>query len=70
MHEDARSDAAAVEQVAREMIRDFGSDATDVAYERAEVAEAIGDLLSAEAWRDIADAAKRLASALVVENRR
>lgn len=49
-----------VEQVAREYVERHGPDAVSVLRERADMAEEVGDLLSAEAWRDIADAAERL----------
>ena len=48
----------AVERAAREAIDQHGDDAAAILRERAELADHIGDLLAAEAWRDIADAAK------------
>ena len=53
----------AVEAAAREAIDQHGDDAAAILRERAELADHIGDLLAAEAWRDIrmlrgADAAK------------
>jgi hypothetical protein len=49
-----------VEQAAREAIDEHGDDAVAILRERAELADHIGDLLGAEAWRDIADAAERM----------
>ena len=46
-----------VEQVAAEFIDRHGSDAPRILREMAEIADGLGDLLGAEAWRDIADAA-------------
>jgi len=54
------SDDDDVEQVAREYLQRHGLDSPSVLRDRAEVADAIGDILSAEAWRDIADAAERI----------
>ena len=53
-------DGDQVERPAREAIDQFGDGAVSVLRERAEVADHIGDLLAAEAWRDIADAAELL----------
>ena len=50
----------AVERAAREAIDQHGDDAAAILRERAELADHIGDLLTAEAWRDIADAAERM----------
>jgi hypothetical protein len=50
----------AVDQAAREAIDQHGDDAVSVLRERAEVADHLGDELSAQAWRDIADAAERM----------
>jgi hypothetical protein len=50
-------DGDLVEQAAREAIDQYGDGAVSVLRERAEVAD-LGDLLAAEAWRDIADAAE------------
>jgi hypothetical protein len=49
-------DGDLVEQAAREAIDQYGDGAVSVLRERAEVADHLGDLLAAEAWRDIADA--------------
>jgi hypothetical protein len=49
-----------VEQVARQMHERHGPDAAPRAREQAEIADGIGDPLSADAWRDIANALKRL----------
>ena len=54
------SDDDDVEQVAREYLQRHGLESPSVLRDRAEVADAIGDILSAEAWRDIADAAERI----------
>ena len=48
-----------VEHVAADMIRHFGASAAAVCREKAEIDDEQGDMLSAEAWRDIADAAER-----------
>ena len=50
----------AVEAAAREAIDQHGDDAIAMLRERAELADHVGDLLGAEAWRDIADAAERM----------
>ena len=53
-------DVDEVERAARDAIEQYGEGAVEVLRERAEVADHIGDLLAAEAWRDIADAAERM----------
>ena len=53
-------DSDIVESVARGMIERFGDDAVGFVQEQAEIANALPDKLSAETWRDIADAIKRL----------
>ena len=59
---DMRADdnGQSVERVAQQMIADYGSDAPAFLRERAEQADVIGDVLGAEAWRDIAYEAERL----------
>ncbi len=52
------SDDDDVEQVAREYLQRHGLDSPSILRDHAELADAIGDILSAEAWRDIADAAE------------
>jgi hypothetical protein len=49
-----------VEQIAREFVDRHGATAVAELLERAELADAIGDGLSARAWRDIAEAADRI----------
>jgi hypothetical protein len=49
-----------VEQVAREYVQRHGRDSLAILRERAELADEMGDVVSAEAWRDIADAAERM----------
>lgn len=51
-----------VERAAREAIDQHGDAAVEVLREYAEVADHLGDELSARAWRDIADAVERLLS--------
>ena len=58
----ADCDRELVEQVAREYVERHGQDAVSILRERANIAEELGDSLSADAWRDIADAAERLSS--------
>ena len=53
-------DGEAVEHVAREYIGRHGPDSVPILRERADLSDEVGDLLSAEAWRDIADAAERI----------
>ena len=53
-------DQALVEKVAREFVERNGSKAVEVLRERAEIADGLADERSAEAWLDIANAAKRL----------
>jgi hypothetical protein len=48
------------EQVAREFVDRHGPDALRILREHAEIADAVGDDLSAKAWRDIADVADHL----------
>jgi hypothetical protein len=54
------SDDNEVEQVAREYVQRHGPDSPSILRDFSEAADAIGDMLSAEAWRDIADAAERI----------
>jgi hypothetical protein len=49
-----------VERVAREWVGRHGPAAVRQLLDRAECAEAIGDTLSADAWREIAEAAGRI----------
>ena len=49
-----------IDRVAREQIQQHGANAVSILRERAEIAEASGDELSAEAWREIAQAVNRL----------
>jgi hypothetical protein len=58
---DTMIDNELVENTARGCLDRHGSTAIERLCERAEVAAGIGDILSAEAWQDIADAAQRLA---------
>jgi len=50
----------ALERVAREAIDQYGADPVDIIRERTELALHLGDELSAEEWRDIANAAERI----------
>ena len=54
------SDDDNVEQVAHEYVQRHGVDSPSILRDYAEVADSIGDRLSAETWRDIADAAERI----------
>jgi hypothetical protein len=54
------SDDDDVEQVAHEYVQRHGLDSPSILRDYAEVADTIGDILSAEPWRDIADAAERI----------
>ena len=54
------SDDNDVEQVAREYVQYHGPNSPSILRDFAEMADAIGDVLSAEAWRDIADTAERI----------
>ena len=53
-------DAHDIEHSAPEMIERFGSAAAHTAYEQADIAAALLDVPSANAWCDIADAIERL----------
>ena len=53
-------DADEVERIAGEFLASHGPRVIPDLRERAEIAAANGDQLSAEAWTDIADAAERL----------
>ena len=57
------SDDDFLEDVAREYVVIHGVEAAPRLRELAEIADAAGDQLSAEAWRDIADAVQRLLGA-------
>ena len=54
------SDNDDLDRVAVEMIKRFGVAAAHIACEMAEIADALPDMLSAESWRDIAVAVRRL----------
>ncbi len=54
------SDDDHVEQVAREYVERYGADSLSILRERADLADEVKDVVSAEAWRDIADAAERI----------
>jgi hypothetical protein len=54
------SDNSNVEQVAREYVQRHGPDSPSILRDFAELSDAIEDIISAEAWRDIADAAERI----------
>jgi hypothetical protein len=47
-------------RVALEMTQQLGDAAPRMAREQAEIADGLSDMLSAETWRDIADAIERL----------
>ena len=49
-----------VKKAAGEIVDQYGSDAVPILRERAEAAEALGDKLAAETWRNIADATERM----------
>ncbi len=49
-----------VKLVAADMVRRMGADAAQICQENAEEADALGDSLSAEAWREIAEECERL----------
>lgn len=51
-----------IEDTAREYIARFGSYGVSMLQERAEIAEAAGDYLSAQTWREMIEAAERLVS--------
>ena len=53
-------DGDAVEQVAQDYVRRHGADSLPILRERADLADEVGDYASADAWRDIADAAERI----------
>lgn len=52
-----------VEHVAQEYVRRRGSNAVAILAERTEHAAETGDLPSAQAWQDIAEAASRIPAA-------
>lgn len=54
------SDDDLVEQAAREHLERHGLGTLRVLTDRAAMAEDVGDTLSAQTWRDIADAAERI----------
>ena len=51
-----------IDQVAAEWLRVFGPDGASELHQRADYAEEIGDGLSAQVWRDIANAVDNLLS--------
>ena len=53
-------DDEAIQHVAGQYVERLGRDAPKHLHERAEQAQAIGDHSSADAWREIAEAAERL----------
>ena len=53
-------DSRLVEQTARDLMRQYGPRAAEVAREQADADDELGDMLSAETWRDIADEIERL----------
>ena len=53
-------DGEAVNQAARDAIVQHGNNAAAVLPERAEFADDMGDMLAAEAWREMADAAEQM----------
>jgi hypothetical protein len=53
-------DALTVELEAHRLLRSSGSTGVALARKNAAASDAIGDMLSAEAWRDIADEAQRI----------
>ena len=53
-------DDEAIQQVAREYVERFGANAAPELRESAERAEAIGDRLSADTWREIGEVAERM----------
>jgi len=54
------SDNDDLDWVAAEMVKRFGVAAAPTACEMAEIADALPEMLSAESWRDIAVAIRRL----------
>jgi hypothetical protein len=50
----------AIQHAAEQYVQRLGRDAPKHLHDRAENAEAIGDQFSADAWREIAEAAERL----------
>ena len=48
-----------IEETAREYVSRYGFNSIPMLRERAEIAEAAGDYLLAQAWRDMTEAAKR-----------
>ena len=52
-------DTTLIKQTAREMISRAGTAAASVARDWVEIAKGLGDPLSAETWRDIADEIER-----------
>lgn len=53
-------DADLVAALAADMVRQHGPEAIAMLAEKAEIAASLGDELSAQAWRDIAEVAARL----------
>ncbi len=49
-----------IEETAREFVARYGFDALSVLGERAAIAEASGDYLLAQTWREIVEAARQI----------
>jgi hypothetical protein len=60
MEDEGFIDDDLIADVARDYVGRYGFDALRVIEERARIAADSGDFLSAQAWQDIADAAKRI----------
>jgi hypothetical protein len=64
-------DGLLIHLAAESMMDQYGPYAARISHERAEAADAIGDLLSADAWRDIAQAIELLQTSYYkIETRR
>jgi hypothetical protein len=60
MEDEGFVDDEFIEEVAREYVARYGPSGVAMLHERAKIAEATGDYLLAQSWRQIAEAAEQL----------
>jgi hypothetical protein len=60
MEDEGFVDDEFLEEVAREYVARYGPSGVAMLHERARIAEATGDYLLAQSWREIAEAAEQL----------
>jgi hypothetical protein len=60
MEDEGFVDDEFIEEVAREYVGRYGSSGAEMLRERARIAEAAGDYLLAQSWREMAEAAEAM----------